>query len=144
NLCLGVRGVDDHRPGAGVEVFHCNPGGTDRGLDSQWIIEPLAGGYVHIRNRASSLCLGVRGVDRHTPGTDVEVYHCNPGGGGRGLDNQWRIIDASDGPRLLRNRVSNLWLGVRGVDSHRAGEGAEVYHCDPGGSDPGRDNRWYF
>jgi hypothetical protein len=89
-LCLGVRGVDDHGPGAGVEVYTCSPGGGDRGLDNQWTIEPAPGGYQYIKNRISGLCLGVRGVDDHIAGTDVEVYTCTPGGNDRGLDNQWR------------------------------------------------------
>ena len=144
DLCLGVRGIDAHAPGTEVEVYHCNPGGGDRGLDNQWTFVLLSNGYVHILNRVSSLCLGVRGVDNHTPGTGVEVYHCNPGGGDRGLDNQWRIVAEPDGFVVIQNRVSGLCLGVVGVDAHGPGAGAEVYHCNPGGADPGRDNRWRF
>jgi hypothetical protein len=145
NLCLGVRGVDNHPAGTGVEVYYCNPGAGDRGHDNQWVFSPAGDGYVNIKNRASNLCLGVRGVDRHTAGTEVEVYTCVPGGGDAGLDNQWRVVAEPDGFKRIENRVSGLCLGVRGVDQHGPGSGAEVYHCTPpSSSDPGRDNRWRF
>jgi hypothetical protein len=38
-LCLGVQGVDSHKAGAGVEVYHCAPGGGDAGRDSLWKVE---------------------------------------------------------------------------------------------------------
>ncbi|WP_373372247.1 ricin-type beta-trefoil lectin domain protein [Sorangium atrum] len=142
NLCLGVREVDNHGPGAGVEVYTCNPGGADRGCDNQWRMESTTDGFVHIKNRVSNLCLGVRGVDQHGPGAEVEVYHCAPGGSDGGRDNQWRVKSDLDGSSRLENRISGLCLGVRGVDQHGPGAGVEVYPCNPGGADNGRDNRW--
>lgn len=46
------------------------------------------------------------------------------------------------GTQTITNSVSNLCLGVVGVDSHEAGALVEVYTCNPGGGDQGRDNRW--
>ncbi len=145
DLCLGVRGVDNHRPGTGAEVYHCIPGGGDPGRDNQWDIIPISGSkYSYIKNRDSGLCLGVRGVDNHRPGTGAEVNHCIPGGGDPGHDNQWDIIPISGSEySYIKNRDSGLCLGVRGVDNHRAGTEAEVNHCNPGGGDPGHDNQWY-
>jgi hypothetical protein len=142
NLCLGVQGVDHHSAGANVEVYTCSPGGGDKGCDNDWIITPAGGGFSFIKNRVSGLCLGVKGVDRHGPGALAEVYNCNPGGHDPGLDMQWRIVDEGNGLSRLENRVSNLCLGVQGVDNHRAGALVEVYTCNPGHGDAGRDNRW--
>jgi len=144
NLCLGVRGVDDHKAGAEVEVYWCNPGGGDRGRDNQWTFEPADEGFVFIKNRVSGLCLGVRGVDDHKPGTGAEVYPCKPGGADKGHDGQWRLVPDKDGFRRIENRVSGLCLGVRGVDDHKPAAGVEVYTCDPGRGDAARDGRWRF
>lgn len=46
------------------------------------------------------------------------------------------------GFQTITNSVSGLCLGVQGVDSHVAGGLVEVYTCNPGGGDAGRDNRW--
>jgi Ricin-type beta-trefoil lectin domain len=142
NLCLGVLGVDGHGPGVRVEVYHCNPGGGDAGNDNQWTIQDLGNGYSHIINKVSNLCLGVVGVDSHGPGARVEVYHCNPGGGDAGNDNQWTIQPLTNGYSYIKNRVSGLCLGVVGVDDHWAGAAVEVYRCKPGSGDAGNDNQW--
>ncbi|XZN91854.1 MAG: RICIN domain-containing protein [Microcoleus sp.] len=142
NLCLGVLGVDGHGPGVRVEVFHCNPGGGDAGNDNQWTIKDLGNGYSHIINKVSNLCLGVVGVDGHGPGARVEVYHCNPGSGDAGNDNQWTIQPLRNGYSYIKNRVSGLCLGVVGVDDHWAGAAVEVYRCKPGSGDAGNDNQW--
>jgi len=143
DLCLGVRGVDSHGPGTDAEVYTCQPGGNDPGLDNQWHIELADADFVLIKNRVSNLCLGVRAVDSHGPGTGVEVYTCDPGGADKGQDNRWRRTRIPDSDFwYFRNKVSNLCLGVRGIDHHGPGEGAEVYTCVPGGNDPGLDNEW--
>ena len=142
NLCLGVMGVDGHGPGVRVEVYHCNPGGGDAGNDNQWTIKDLGNGYSHIINKVSGLCLGVLGVDGHGPGVRVEVYHCNPGGGDAGNDNQWTIKDLGNGYSHIINKVSGLCLGVLGVDGHGPGVPVEVFHCNPGSGDDGSDNQW--
>lgn len=141
-LCLGVRGVDKHEPGAGVEVYLCRPGGADKGLDNRWTFEPADEGYFRIRNQVSNLCLGVRGFDKHDPGTDVEVYYCDPVATDARRDALWKIEHAFAQYDYIKNRVSDLCLGVRGVDDHGPGAGAEVYRCNPGGDDPGQDNQW--
>src|SRR4028119_2493314 len=67
----------------------------------------------YIQNRDSGLCLGVRGVDNHRPGTGAEAYHCKPGGGDPGRDNQWDIIKIRDSIySYIQNRDSGLCLGV--------------------------------
>lgn len=40
-LCLGVRGVDHHKPAAGVEVYACDPGRGDAGRDGRWRYQGL-------------------------------------------------------------------------------------------------------
>jgi len=142
NLCLGVRGVDVHGPGVRVEVYHCSPGSGDAGNDNQWSIKDLGNGYSHIINKVSNLCLGVVGVDGHGAGAAVEVFHCNPGGGDAGNDNQWTIKGLGSGYSQIINRVSGLCLGVVGVDDHWAGAAGEVYRCNPGSGDAGEDNQW--
>ena len=102
----------------------------DRGLDNQWRIVKI-GNLIQFKNRVSNLCLGVLGVDSHRPRGRTEVYHCNPGGGDPGLDNQWRLEKVNNQYYYIRNSVSDLCLGVSGVDSHRPGVRTEVYHCDP-------------
>ena len=49
--------------------------------NAPWSIESLGEDYSYIKNAVSGLCLGVQGVDDHTAGAGVEVYHCNPGNG---------------------------------------------------------------
>jgi Ricin-type beta-trefoil lectin domain len=142
NLCLGVMGVDGHGPGVRAEVYHCNPGGGDAGHDNQWTIQDLGNGYHHVTNRVSNLCLGVVGVDNHPVGERVEVYHCNPGNGDAGNDNQWEIKDLGNGYSHIVNKVSGLCLGVLGVDGHGPGVPVEVFHCNPGSGDAGNDNQW--
>lgn len=144
DLCLGVRGVDSHAAGTGAEVYHCVPGSGDNGYDNQWKFVPVSGGYYQVQNRVSGLCLGVRGVDSHGPGTEAEAYTCNPGNGDNGYDNQWTVVSTSDGYKQLKNRVSGLCLGVVNVDSHGAGAMAEVYHCDAVAGDARRDELWRF
>lgn len=95
-----------------------------------------------IANRVSNLCLGVLGVDGHGPGVRLEVYHCNPGGGDAGNDNQWTIKGLGKGYSQIVNRVSGMCLGVVGVDDHWAGAAVEVYRCNPGSGDAGEDNQW--
>lgn len=142
NLCLGVRGVDKHGPGTGVEVYWCNPGNGDRGLDYQWTFEDAGDGYWFFKNRVSGLCLGVRGVDKHEPKTEVEVYHCKPGGNDPGADGQWKIVPEKDGFKRIENRVSGLCLTVRGGAKHSAGTAVEVRACDTKGDE--REGHWRF
>ena len=132
NLCLGVRGVDQHKPGTGVEIYWCNPGSGDRGLDNHWTFAPTGNGFHVLQNRVSSLCLGVRGVDKHGAGTEAEVYHCKPDGADKGLDNLWRIVPDKNGFKRIENRVSGLCLSVRG-DKREPGATVEVAACGPNG-----------
>lgn len=120
-LCVG-RVAGDIRSGATAQVVAC-------GAAAHFDMRALPNGEVQFAERQSGLCLGVRGVDRHTPGTDVEFYACQPGGGDPGLDARWRPTPLANGYVRVRNSVSSLCLGVRGIDEHDAGEGVEVYHC---------------
>ena len=97
-------------------------------------------GFVSITNAFSNLCLGVQGVDSHVAGGLVEVYTCNPPGIAS-EDQQWRIVPAADGFVSITNKVSNLCLGVQGVDSHRSGALVEVYTCNPPGI-ASMDQQW--
>ncbi len=130
NLCLGVVGVNNHTAGARAEVYYCDPAGSDAGYDNQWYLQQI-GSYYRIRNRVSNLCLGVVGVDNHTAGAPVEVYDCSPSASDGKLDAQWYLSPVgSIGFETIKNRVSNLCLGVVGVNNHTAGAREEVYHCN--------------
>jgi hypothetical protein len=76
-LCLGVRGIDSHRPGTDVETFRCAGSARDPLRDGHWRIVPLQNGAFHVRNALSDLCLGVRGFDSVGAGAGVEVYRCS-------------------------------------------------------------------
>lgn len=75
--CLGVVNIDDHRAGAETEVYRCNPGGDDPGMDNRWIKEELGGGRFHLKNAVSGLCLGVVGFDDGRAGAEAEISYCS-------------------------------------------------------------------
>jgi hypothetical protein len=122
--CLGVREVDQHDPGDEVEIYHCNPEGGDPGQDNRWRLGVADGDFLHIKNKVSDLCLGVREVDTHGEGAEVEVYHCDPGNGDPGLDNQWGLTPVGDAPlrdfgcHLSENRSTDGDLAVLTLSLH--------------------------
>lgn len=127
SLCLAVRGNDNHAPGTGVEVYDC---GTE---DSKWykddtgVITYIDGArhtMSRIKNKVSNLCLGVRGLDSHSAGAEVEVFKCD------GQDSHWYFREIESRKQFqIKNRVSQLCLGVVGVDKPQRGAAVEVYHC---------------
>lgn len=147
-LCLGVVGIDHHGSGALAEVYTCNPPPPDHGEDGLWTIEPIEGGYFFIKNFISSLCLGVQGVDlprERAMAARVEVIECTGVVGDARLDNQWRFEEtqAFSGVYRIHNRVSNLCLGVVGIDSVHRGSAVEIYRCEPWETDSVRDTFWH-
>jgi hypothetical protein len=142
HLCLGVRGVDQHGAGTGVEVYYCNPGEGDRGHDNQWYFErvPGPGDFVQIKNRVSGLCVATPSRDA-TAGTGVVVSPCASQANGA---SHWRIVRGTRGFKQIEHRPTELCLGVRGVDGHEPGTDVEVYHCAPRANDPGWDGWWRF
>lgn len=93
-------------------------------------------------NGASTLCLGVAGVDRHRAGEAVHLAVCVGERNERPLDHQWSLAPADSGFELIRNEVSGLCLGVRGVDQATLGAEAEVFDCTAVRGDARLDNQW--
>lgn len=127
-MCLSVGGASHHNQGESVKVFNCDT------VDSEWYTENTDNStFVHgkryqlykIKNKYSNLCLGVRNLDSHLPGTEAEVYRCD------GYDSQWFFYPI-EGKVQIRNKVSQLCLDVPGVDNYQIGSKLEVYHCQRG------------
>ncbi len=138
-LCLGVVGNDRHRAGDGVELAPCLGERGQRPIDQQWNVVPAGDGLSTVRNQATGLCLGVRGVDRATVGAEAEVYDCGAAPGDPRLDNQWKVVDTERGVQV-RNRVTGLCLSVRDGDRHGPGAVAVLDECDA--PRRGRDSTW--
>ena len=129
DLCLGVYGRDYHNAGEKVGVYSCEPQFMNYGSDNDWVFETVEDGYVQIKNRVSDLCLGVRGRDSHSAKAGVEVYYCDSVSYDPRKDSHWEFQYNEDDKFIIKNRVSDLCLGVRGRDSHSSGEEVDVYHC---------------
>jgi hypothetical protein len=140
NLCLGVKGGHQHRAGAGIEVVPCLGERGERPLEHQWTVVAAAPGFEFIRNEASGLCLGVKGVDQAGMMAEAEVFDCNAAGQDQRLDNQWKITSSGRGAMQLKNRVSGLCLSVQGGDRHGIGSAGLLDRCD--GPRDGKDSQW--
>lgn len=136
-LCLGVEGVDSHSAGAGVVAFHCHPGSERRLLDHDWSFEAGGeAGYLSLKNRATGLCLSSQ-----SPGSPnrVRMQPCGFSG-----SEDW-LLESEAGARFqLKNRNTNLCLGVAGINSNQSGSPAQLEACAPEGSDSAMDRLWHL
>lgn len=136
DLCLGVTGKNE--PGAALAVYPC---WRHVGGNIHWRFEKTQG-RERVRNRISDYCLGVRGVDSHGPGGLAEIYDCTPkDSNDPGQDMTWVREPMADGFWRIENGLTQLCLGVQGVDKHGDDAHVEVFGC-ASPSDPGHDNQW--
>jgi hypothetical protein len=142
SLCLGVQGVDNAVAGADVVTEPCRPGGpSDPKHDQLWLRSALGADVVALSNLAlPSLCLGVRGGDRHASSAGVYVYSCNP----RNERARWELVLATDPDPYARDRyqhqlrhvVSGLCVAIPPNLRNTPGIRAVMLPCVPQPSSP--------